>query len=161
VLEKTGSGGVEEITVKELCENAAVNRTTFYTHFEDIYDLMNEVQEDLKEEILQYIKANMPGSTENRRDALIKYLRLMREKQKIYFRLVDVKGPDGLREQTWRASKEIFLGKSSGNAVADLKDEFLLAYKTYGITAIIERWMLMDAPIPESDLADLLLEHCI
>ena len=30
---------IEKITVKELCEAAEINKSTFYSHFQDIYDL--------------------------------------------------------------------------------------------------------------------------
>ena len=33
---------LEYITVKEICEKAGVNRSTFYLHYETIADLVNE-----------------------------------------------------------------------------------------------------------------------
>lgn len=36
---------LEFITVKEICETAGVNRSTFYLHYETISDLMNETVE--------------------------------------------------------------------------------------------------------------------
>lgn len=42
LLEKTD---LEFITVKEICETAGVNRSTFYLHYETISDLMNETVE--------------------------------------------------------------------------------------------------------------------
>ena len=37
---------VDKITVKELCNLASINRGTFYTHYQDIFDLYNKVKED-------------------------------------------------------------------------------------------------------------------
>ena len=34
---------VERITVKELCEKARINKSTFYAHYKDIYDLIDDV----------------------------------------------------------------------------------------------------------------------
>lgn len=36
---------LEYITVKELCQEAGVNRSTFYLHYETIGDLLNETVE--------------------------------------------------------------------------------------------------------------------
>ena len=36
---------LEFTTVKEICETAGVNRSTFYLHYETISDLMNETVE--------------------------------------------------------------------------------------------------------------------
>lgn len=43
IKEKPLSG----ITVKELCEKAHINRATFYSHYENIYDLADEIKRQL------------------------------------------------------------------------------------------------------------------
>ena len=42
---------IEKITVKELCEKAQINKSTFYTHYRDIYDLSEELEARLADEI--------------------------------------------------------------------------------------------------------------
>ena len=42
---------LKDITVKELCEAADINRGTFYTHYHDIYDLVEQIEEEIFEEI--------------------------------------------------------------------------------------------------------------
>lgn len=37
----------EEITVKEICELADINRATFYRNFRDIYDLFETIEKEL------------------------------------------------------------------------------------------------------------------
>jgi AcrR family transcriptional regulator len=37
---------ITKITIKELCENADVNRTTFYAHYRDQYDLLQQIEEE-------------------------------------------------------------------------------------------------------------------
>ena len=39
------------ITVKELCEAAEVNRGTFYSHYKDIYDLMDSIKKEMFDEL--------------------------------------------------------------------------------------------------------------
>ena len=38
---------LNQITVKELCEEADINRATFYRNYEDIYDLFEKLEEEL------------------------------------------------------------------------------------------------------------------
>lgn len=47
---------IEKITVKELAALASINKATFYSHYTDIYDL----SEQLEEEIISSIVANIP-----------------------------------------------------------------------------------------------------
>jgi len=37
---------ISQITIKELCENADVNRTTFYAHFADQYQLLKGIEDE-------------------------------------------------------------------------------------------------------------------
>lgn len=47
---------IHAITVKELCEKADVNKSTFYLHFLDIYDCKEKWQNEKFEEILSHIE---------------------------------------------------------------------------------------------------------
>ncbi len=48
--------GIEKITVKELCEKAQVNKSTFYKHFRDVYDLSEYLEGWAAEEIISSIR---------------------------------------------------------------------------------------------------------
>ena len=40
---------VAKITVKEICEHAEINRSTFYKHYQDVYDLMEKLENEAVE----------------------------------------------------------------------------------------------------------------
>ena len=44
------------ITVKELCEAAGVNRSTFYLHYETMGDLLAECTQYLNDQFLSYMQ---------------------------------------------------------------------------------------------------------
>lgn len=44
------------ITVKEICEKAEVNRSTFYLHYETLEDLLSESVEYMNDEFREYMK---------------------------------------------------------------------------------------------------------
>ena len=44
---------IKDITVKELCEYADINRGTFYLHYKDIYDMLDSIEQELSEKFLQ------------------------------------------------------------------------------------------------------------
>ncbi len=37
---------INKITIKELCENADINRTTFYAHYKDQHDLLRKIEDE-------------------------------------------------------------------------------------------------------------------
>ena len=44
---------IEKITVKELAELAYINKATFYTHYHDIYDLADQMENEFMESIIE------------------------------------------------------------------------------------------------------------
>ena len=48
---------IQSITIKELCETAGINRGTFYSHYSDIYDLLEKMEEEM---MADFIKALEP-----------------------------------------------------------------------------------------------------
>ena len=39
--------GLDRVTVKALCERADLNRGTFYLHYRDVYDLLEQYTDDV------------------------------------------------------------------------------------------------------------------
>lgn len=42
---------VSKVTVKEICETADINRSTFYAHYSDQYDLLQQIKQEVLQEI--------------------------------------------------------------------------------------------------------------
>lgn len=55
------------ITVKEICEKAGVNRTTFYLHYETISDLLSKTMEFVNKRFLAYYDQDGGASEEYQR----------------------------------------------------------------------------------------------
>ncbi|HIS25724.1 MAG TPA: TetR/AcrR family transcriptional regulator [Candidatus Pullilachnospira intestinigallinarum] len=51
-LELRSKKALEKITVRELCEKAEINKSTFYTHFKDIYDLSEYLETQLVDQVV-------------------------------------------------------------------------------------------------------------
>lgn len=49
---------IKEITVKELVEEVDINRSTFYLHYTDIYQMLECIERELMEEIAKAIEAH-------------------------------------------------------------------------------------------------------
>lgn len=47
---------LHEISIKKICENADVNRTTFYRYYNSQYDLYNEILAEISEEVRAKIR---------------------------------------------------------------------------------------------------------
>lgn len=47
---------IQSISIKELCERAGINRGTFYSHYEDIYGLRSQIEEEMFGEFTQALE---------------------------------------------------------------------------------------------------------
>ena len=51
-IELRSRKSLERITVKEVCEKAEINKSTFYSHYQDIYDLSDKLETEVVESII-------------------------------------------------------------------------------------------------------------
>jgi AcrR family transcriptional regulator len=54
---------INKITVKDLCADADINRGTFYAHYRDPYDLLQQIEAEIQEEIERTLRKR-GGSTQ-------------------------------------------------------------------------------------------------
>jgi AcrR family transcriptional regulator len=58
---------IDKISIKEICEIADINRSTFYAHYSDQYDLLHRIEEEVLQDLNNYLdyynfKENKPES---------------------------------------------------------------------------------------------------
>ena len=74
ILKLMGTKSFEEIKVSDICECALVNRSTFYSHFSDKYELLHSLINDLKAELTKVLEQN--ESIENPKEYYMKMIEL-------------------------------------------------------------------------------------
>ena len=79
---------LNQITVGEVCKHALVNRSTFYSHFQDIYDLLRWLLEHETGEAL--------GGAEDWQAALLDAFRYIRDNHMVIYHIYRSAGRDNL-----------------------------------------------------------------
>ena len=52
----------EELSVRAICQRAGVNRSTFYLHFSDVYDMMDQFEAAMSRELVAaFSREGAPG----------------------------------------------------------------------------------------------------
>jgi AcrR family transcriptional regulator len=64
---------IEKITVKELCESADVNRSTFYAHFADPSDVLRRIEQETYADLTAYI-AEFSAEDEGEAKAILTHI---------------------------------------------------------------------------------------
>lgn len=52
--------GVKDITVKELSEKADINRGTFYLHYKDVFDMLEQIENEMLNEFTELMNHHTP-----------------------------------------------------------------------------------------------------
>lgn len=74
---------VKKITVRLICETAGVNRSTFYAHYMDIYDMLEQMEWRLQQQLMQ--RYPVPGQyTPLSTESFIPFLAFIRSHQEFY-----------------------------------------------------------------------------
>ena len=72
---------LRQITVAEVCRAVAINRSTFYEHFLDIYDVMDKTEKEYAKQMADLIAENLSLSL---REASLRVLDFIREHRDFY-----------------------------------------------------------------------------
>ena len=72
-----------QITVAEICKKAAINRSTFYAHYADIYDLADHIYKELENEVTQLLTPQ--SGWQQSAQGFLKLLYHIRDNQDLYY----------------------------------------------------------------------------
>ncbi len=124
---------LSEITVKELCEEADINRTTFYRNYLDIYDLYEKLEEELTE------KAFADGDIEKDRYRLLK---IIYDNQTFYREFFDSRLESKYIKQTiqkmYDEMKQLLIERGTYD---EKTFRILYQYNYHGAVGVIREWL--------------------
>ncbi len=149
---------LKKVTVTDICKRADVNRTTFYTNYTDIYDLLKSITQDLHDEVRQvltqydhvdglaYYTALLTVLQEHA-SACRALMQLTAQDCKIME--MDFLFSDLMTTRRWNVSESF---------PSDQPEPLLARYVLAGSQAIINDWLCSPAPLPISTMAKYLFD---
>ncbi|GAA0116235.1 TetR/AcrR family transcriptional regulator [Clostridium senegalense] len=150
---------INKITVKEITTLADINRSTFYDHYSDIYDLLESVQNKILYDI-NAINKNITINSFNNSDLnqlsiLLKYIKDNKEVFKI---LLNGHGNMQFMASFRRIITEKFLKDVIGKSTHINKEHYNLISSFYisGCIGLIQNWVKNDTKIPIEKLKEIM-----
>ena len=159
----------EYITIRELCKEAEVNRSTFYLHYENMYDLLQETIRRLLDDFYSYFineeKAEALDFSSCRLSDLnficdkylVPFLTYMKENREIISATLSYKKTFGFDSVYEKMFEKIF------NPVLDrfhypTEDrKFVMMYYLNGINAVVLEWIKEDCKKPISEISKIIV----
>lgn len=146
----------EYITVKEICEKAGVNRSTFYLHYETIGDLLEECIRYLSNRFLEYMELDHNTVVEGLKycpeselylvtpEYLKPYLRYIKEHKRLF--CAAVKNPSVFRTEDIydRMFMNVFTPILDRLHVREQDRKYIMTFYIHGLMAVISQWLKAD-----------------
>lgn len=133
---------VSKITVREVCEKAQINRSTFYAHFQDVYDVAERAERQMAQMAGQAFLDHLP--TEDwAKTGFIQLFEFIRKYREFYLLYLE----DSRRMRAIEMMLEPHAEKLAGMDPEELgfatREELRYAqeYVAAGISAMLYRWL--------------------
>ena len=161
----------EDITVKEICQTASVNRSTFYLHYENTYDLLKETLENLYKDFFSRYDSNLSMDRINNKSNddlflitpkyLKPYLSFVHDNKKIfklmYFKNEVFNGRNMYENWLDKIFKPIL---SKFNVKNEEEQSYIMLFHLQGLIGLIMEWVKNDCKMPIDDLINV-IQKCI
>ncbi len=147
-----------EITVKELADYADINRGTFYLHYKDVFDLMEQTEHELMEQIISIFRKYNPHElSQSPRPIYADLFSAVQENAGLCRVLL---GPNGdiafltkfkttIYEECLSHWSELNAGKS------DIRQEYFASFILSGYIGLIQLWLESGMAVSTDELADM------
>lgn len=163
------------ITVKEICEKAGVNRSTFYLHYETVSDLLSETIEYINEQFLNYnpdsqrIMSRLKDCPLNELylitpKYLTPYLNYIKENRRLFKNVMENSSTLRLGETYDKMFSHVFTPILERFQVPAQDRKYIMAFYIHGIIAIVKEWIKQDCSDSVENIIFLIsqcvMQHC-
>lgn len=146
------------ITIKEICEDADVNRSTYYAHFTDPYDQLKKLESDIMVDMTIYVDNIVTEGLhdDKKQRQIIKGILEYIQSKKYVFRVLLEKGGDfDLQHDILTFFGERIFQKEQFANVKAVKKAYEYIYASTGSFGLIYYWIMdNDNTIEIDTLAD-------
>lgn len=171
-LELLEKKDMEYITIKEICEVAGVNRSTFYLHYETIGDLLAESIQYMNDRFLEHMKRGGEDFIGKIRECpldelylvtpeyLVPYLMYIKQNKRLFRTALKNSGSLGLDKTYSQMMRHIFIPILERFQIAEPDREYMMAFYVHGLMAIVLEWLKKDCTDSISHVSDV-MEQCV
>ena len=160
----------EYISIKELCSEAGVNRSTFYLHYENMMDLLEETLEYIYNKFNAYFETDESVTMESLRcgrpEELIfitekhlnPYLDFIRENRKLFFAAMTYPERFASEETFKMLSEKLFYPILEKFNIPENEQPYILMFYIKGIMGILHHWIINGCEDPIEFITEMIIK---
>ena len=148
-------GSINKVSVRELCDRAELNRSTFYAHYQEPNDLLMEIETELLDATEEHLKKIGAENEIGAHKYILSFLQYIRQNDKPFRAL--------LIDSTDPEFRSRFMQQTIIQFVENLRivlpkelEQYIFSYILNGSTGIIIQWIRSDYAADENEIVNLL-----
>lgn len=150
---------LQKISIQEICRGADVNRTTFYIHYIDIYDLMRKMEEEMFQQIENLFIDKETGNYKAITvECFVGLFQFLKDNRDFYQAYLKSSGQNNMVyssiSESCKKALEPFFHEVEILSTREI--EYHLEFFKAGISAIILYWLNADCLETPQELADII-----
>ncbi|MGN1021824.1 MAG: TetR/AcrR family transcriptional regulator [Aristaeellaceae bacterium] len=149
--------GIHRISIRELCENAGINRTTFYHHYGSQYDVLADMEGQYLAAIAQALENADVQDKDSVHSRVALVLQFMLENRELSSLLINNNIEETFAEQLFSLPK---IGDMLDTALADIQDAgqkaATIAFAISGSYRVLQEW-INDPRLSPAEETELIL----
>lgn len=149
-----------QITIKELCEHADVNRATFYAHYCDIYDLLGKIEDELIDNIKQHLmNFELADKSKNQEILAKKIFDFIVENSKICKILLNERGNYNFQKRVMMLVYNTLFTDMTNHGIIDTAvADYVYSFIITGCIGIVQKWLNDDMKMSTTYMAQLVIQ---
>lgn len=152
---------MSNITVKEICELADINRSTFYTHYSDHYDLLHKIEEEITEDMVNYLNSYTFAIEEESVKVTEKLLDYIAKDHTIFEALLIKNGDPFFEQRLMNIARQFLIQQwMKANEVNPRHSNYLSTFVISGAIHVIKDWIKNKMDHTPKEMS-LLINHYI
>ena len=137
---------IKEITVRELADLVDINRSTFYLHYTDIYDLLEKTEQRLLQQLMDAVNENwtMPETPKNFFAFLEQTFNILSENAQLCSALIGPNGDIAFLRNIEKMIRDKGLQTLRSFAPKELREQdlqYAISFALAGCVGLVEHWL--------------------
>jgi len=151
---------ISQISIKEICEDADINRATFYAHYNDQYDLLKKIESELLDNVNVYL-AELDQKNNNMSTILTaeKIFEYIKENAKLCKLLLSERGDFSFQKKVMvLVYDKIITQLTDNNKISKEDAEYVYSFTITGCVGIVQKWLDDDMKKSAHFMAEMVIK---
>lgn len=155
LLELLEEKSLEKITVTQVCSKADVNRSTFYAYYQDVGELLSELEDGVLEKIPGAQKVPVARTDSEFVDTLERFFDYVKENRRLFTILLIRRGSGNFNHRLLDAVMEKHLKPTQQEPTR--LDRYAYVYCINGVMGILKEWLQEGFPFSSREFGQIVL----